>query len=210
MIVTGILPWYLDHKRCARLEGGMQRVNVIWCLAHFGSNYGCHVLFGHYNQFGLFASQNIKEKSCYDDNVIVVKSRDSKTLGYVDHLTAKALVQIMNVYESLKFTWLVRRLSLSVHWTKNWRSMRRLSQGLSDWAEQTELWLSQPSTLMLITTKLIMNINLVSALWTELYGILTATLMMIASSVILWCLDSTSLWSLIHWFHGDHGRKRNR
>ena len=82
---------------------------------HFGSKYGCHVLFGHYNQFRLFASQNIKEKSCYDNNVIVVKSRDGKTLGHVDHWTARALVQIMNVSESLKFTWLVRRLSLSVH-----------------------------------------------------------------------------------------------
>ena len=77
--------------------------------------YGCHVLFGHYNQLGLVASQNIKEKSCYGDNVIIVKSRDSKTLGHVDHLTAKALVQIMDVSESLKFTWLVRQLSLSVH-----------------------------------------------------------------------------------------------
>ena len=77
--------------------------------------YGCHVLFSHYNQFGLVASQNIKDKSCYGDNVIIVKNRDGKTLGHVDHLTAKALVQIMNVSESLKFTWLVRRLSLSVH-----------------------------------------------------------------------------------------------
>ena len=38
----------------------------------------------------------LREKSCYDDNAIVVKSRDGKTLGHVDYLTAKALVQIMN------------------------------------------------------------------------------------------------------------------
>ena len=69
---------------------------------HFGSKIWVLCFFGHYNQFGLVASQNIKEKSCYDDNVIVVKSRDGKTLGHVDHLTAKALVQIMNVSESLQ------------------------------------------------------------------------------------------------------------
>ena len=40
----------------------------------------------------------LREKSCYDDNAIVVKSRDGKTLGHVDYLTAKALVQIMNTW----------------------------------------------------------------------------------------------------------------
>ena len=82
--------------------------------AHFGSNYGCHVLFGQTAttiNLDFLQVKIIKEKSCYDDNVIVVKSRDGKTLGHVD-LTAKALVQVMTVSESLKFTWLVRRLSL--------------------------------------------------------------------------------------------------
>ena len=50
----------------------------------------------------------LREKSCYDNNAIVVKIRDGKTLGHVDYLTAKALVHIINVSESLKCTWLCR------------------------------------------------------------------------------------------------------
>ena len=64
-------------------------------------------------------------KSCYDDNVIVVKSRDGKTLGHVDHLTAKALVN--NECASLVYFFTGRGLLLIATAKIRWRSSQNTS-----------------------------------------------------------------------------------